>query len=261
MLIDNFRYLCINNRSSLKYFPFNEASKFTIKTPETLNFDPAFNWYIGVSNFSHGNIRRSRKIIKFIKTGENISLRKVLSHFKIYDQVKKEKYFFSKTKDIRNEFDDENVEIIEQLTFFENDLKVSIPYKVQYDLSEFLCSLLKQMSAHIDVSLYIRGLSSYVNEIDDILTVDTEHVNYICIHLDFITNQIIGDKLLKIAFISPVISDSEICNHNITNIIYNKIEKSNIQEIHCYISDEHGEKIKFKNDEMMTNIILSIKKV
>lgn len=147
MLIDSTTSISINNRSSLEYYPTNDPSRFVVKLPDSLVFDSNSNWYVGVIQFSHGQI------------------------------------------------------------------------------------------------------------------VNNNQISYICIHLDFISNQIIGDKLLKISYMGPITSDgTEVVNHEIRSVRYCRINKLSVSEIQCCLTDEKGEIITFENNDVMTNIVFEIKR-
>lgn len=96
---------------------------------------------------------------------------------------------------------------------------------------------------------------------DDIFILKMKSINYIYIHLNFINHQIYSDKFMKIAYVGPLDSQNEIQNHYIHNIQYNRVENPYINEVHCRLTDEDGNKIQFIDEQIMTNIILKFKKV
>lgn len=83
-------------------------------------------------------------------------------------------------------------------------------------------------------------------------------IKYICVYLDFISDQMFGDKLEKIVFMAPF-SKKEDFRHKIINIKYCKIEKASLVDVRCTLTDENGEEIRFIDDSL-TCIELKFKK-
>lgn len=80
--------------------------------------------------------------------------------------------------------------------------------------------------------------------------IDTSRdIKYICIYLDFISNQMFGDELKKIVFMAPF-SNKEGFRHQIFNVKYCKMEKTSLADVRCVLTDETGEEIQFIDDSL-----------
>jgi hypothetical protein len=145
--------------------------------------------------------------------------------------------------------------IIETFTSLSINHRCSIGYYPHNNASKFSVKLSDPIIMD-ENSDWIVGVTSFSHG-----TVDKMNSNYICLHIDFISNQIMGDKSQKVIFIGALNKcDDIIFNHSITNIQMCRVEKTNIEEIHCFLTNEFGDPIKFMNDEIITNIVLKIKK-
>lgn len=103
-------------------------------------------------------------------------------------------------------------------------------------------------------SRWFVGVSSFSHGMID----TSKDIKFICIHLDFISNQMCGNKLKRIVYMAPFINKVDFM-HNIFNIKYCRIEKNSLSEIRCYLTDENNDEIRFI-DDCMTYIELKFKK-
>lgn len=266
MSIDNCGYISINNKSSLNYFPYNESSNFLLKTATVITFDPSFDWLVGVSNFSHSNIQRVKKFVKFNSFTKVIKLEEFckchLFSEEIVKFVKKRNREFhlfhlkSNFNSSRNKikFQTNNSELFE----------INVDFDKEYEVNDFVSIFLHQISLCIDLNKFMSSLTLVTENEFDVdkfnFSVRFQSINYICMHLNFITHQIHSDKLTKIAYVAPLDSEKKIINHHIHKIQYNRIEFPYIHEIQCKLVDEYGDEIKFVDDDILTNIILKFKK-
>lgn len=290
--MDNFTHVTLLSNSSLKYYPKNSLSKFTVKLPNTIYLNSNEKWHVGLTSVTHTSI--SAKLPEItpkirIKVPEKLGW----TNENLIDLLNTAPKFYEELK--KNGFFDryQGKTVIRQFTYIKNDNKPYIQLKVlekvnvillcneEYTAEEFFDVIFSQIekvkwpefikSIKNDVKNFklttekqskIKQLKEkYMEEI--LITRDIPFPLYICFYCDIIKPQIIGDTSVKSLYMYPlgaVKDKSTPRSYTIDNIQYCPIEKHSISEISILISDEHGEQVNFEDGLFMTCLVLHFRK-
>lgn len=286
--IDDFTYVTLLSNSSLKYYPNNSLSRFTVKLPNVINLSANENWYVGLMSVAHTSISNEEKIpakIKIKSTArQGFTNNKLIvllnSAPNFYNEVKQENFFdrysplvkFEKEDFIRGQpfiqieaLHGVNVIIKTNIEYTPNELFDSIFKQIEKDKWEdFIKSFqndVKNFKLTNEMQTKIQNAKDdYVDEI----TIKTQPFPfYVCFYCDLIKPRIIGDLSTRCLYMYPLgaVSDkSSPRSYQIDNIQYCSIEKYNISEINILITDENGEQINFEDSLFTTSLVLHFKK-
>lgn len=288
--MDNFTYVTLLSNSSLKYYPENSLSRFTVKLPNAINLDSNEKWYVGLTNVSHTSIGKEPKPqhikIKIKSTGKqgflNEKLINLLNAAPNFYQKVKEKNFFDQYKTgielkkyvyvkgqpfIQIELlKGDNIIIIcdeEYLPrqFFDIIFSQIKKEKWKAFIKSFQDDII-QFEATEEVNSKIQKIKDeYVEEITTFINVPLPF--YICFYTDIIKPRSIGDTNTRCLYMCPLgtfTDRSKALAYEIDNVQYCPIEKHNISEINILIADENGEQINFEGGVFMTCLVLHFRK-
>jgi len=289
--MDNFTHVTLLSNSSLKYYPNNSLSRFTVKLPNVINLDSNEKWYVGLTSVAHTVVRTKetfppKMMIKLtVRTGwtneKLINLLNAAPSF--YESIKDKKFFdryrknteintFTYIKKDNRPFiqftvlEKVNVTVLSGVQYTPNELFDTIFSQIERKRwAEFIKSIksdIEKFQLTTAVQTRIQELKeNYIEEIIEIR--DIPYPMYICFYCDIIKPRIIGDTSVRCLFMDPfrIVSDKSIPRaYHIDNIQYCLVEKHSISEINILIADEHGDQVYFEDDLFMTSLVLHFRK-
>lgn len=290
-IMDNFTYVTLLSNSSLKYYPENTLSRFTVKLPNTINFDSNEKWYVGLTNVTHTSIRAQQKTqpikIKIKSTGKQGFLTEKLINLlnaapDFYQKVKEKNFFdrYKKTLELKK-YSFVNGQPFIQIKVLP-DKNIIIICDEEYtprQLFDIIFSQIKKEKWDDFIKSFQEDIKNFkeTKEIKNkIQKIKDEHIEeiaaailtsplpfYICFYTDIIKPRIIGDTEARCLYMSPLgtfTDRSKALSYEIDNVQYCPIEKYNISEINILIADENGEQINFEDGLFMTCLVLHFKK-
>lgn len=288
--VDDFTYVTLLSNSSLKYYPDNSLSRFTVKLPHAINFDSNEKWYVGLMSVAHTAIREQIILmppkIKIKSTARQGFLNEKLivllnSAPSFYQHVKESNFFdrYSSSLELNKPVFIRGQRFI-QLELLKGDhgiIKSEVEYTPRelFDLifsqiergrwSEFINSFqndIQNFELTNEMQTKIEKLKDdYVMELS--LTTTRHFPFYMCFYCDLIKPRIISDLSSRCLYMYPLgsVQDKGLArSYQIDNIQYCLIEKHNVSEISILITDENGEQINFEDGLFMTSLVLHFKK-
>jgi len=242
--MDNSTYVTLLSNSSLKYYPENTLSRFTVKLPNVINFDANEKWYVGLMNVAHTSICKEKdipaKILIKSSVKQGMIYEKLINLLnaapEFYQKIKENSFFerymsatfiefnkydFSKLgyNQVEYKFDFSKLGYI-QVELLEN-VVVKIHMDVEYTPEDFFDNIFSQ----IEKSKWKQFIESFQNDIkqfkmttetkDKILKMKNNYVKeitkqtfilpfYMCFYCDIIKPRIIGDTSIRCLYMNPL---------------------------------------------------------
>lgn len=280
--LKNSFYVTLLSGDSLKFYPNNTLSKFTIQLPYTLNFLNNTNsedddWYVGLTRYVRPAINRNIRRIEFTSNALGKIYYSVLSILPfspiVFEEIKNEYFFDVYDQNLNlpplNETT-QCAEVVEAINFY-----VKIPIMIQYTARELFDVIFTQIPKDKwgELKDYYRKvlhtqeifLTTLRDEENDRLSSFITEVvpNYICFYTDIISPRIFGNKLSRALYMEPVLNIDHLDKRksvDLMNVEYCRIDKQHVSSINILIADECGEQINFHDGTFNTLITLHFRK-
>jgi len=290
--MDNLTFVTLLSNSSLKYYPENTLSRFTVKLPNVINFDADEKWYVGLMNVAHTSICKEKEVpVKIlIKSpgGNQETIHEKLIYLlnaapEFYQKIIEKSFFNRYSSTAAEPFDFNKYKFSKKDYIYitvMGPVVVQIFTDVEYTPEDFFDLILSQLEKR-DWKMFIDWIQSVIkhfkmtSEINDkILKLKNNYVVeitkqilpnpfYMCFYCDIIAPRIVGDTSIRCLYMNPLgaYADKSLArSYQINNIQYCLIENNNISEISILITDENGDQINFDDGLFMTSLVLHFQK-
>lgn len=285
-VMDNFTHVTLLSNSSLKYYPTNSLSRFTVKLPNTINLNSNEKWYVGLTNVAHTSIseqtkitiKSSTQVIHCLDIGLIIFLYATTPKF--YQKIEEDNFFdrYNSSAELAKFNYNKNEAYIQLIVV--KDASLLIKCNQEYTLEEFFDIIFSQIrrplwpefieSFQKEIKNFkpTKQIEAIIKNIKDSINIDVNtKINpfpfYMCFYCNIIKPRTIGDASVQCLYMHPLGTDADRSisrSYQIDNVQYCPIEKYNISEISILITDETGEQINFRDGLFMTYLVLHFRK-